>query len=208
MATGCEVFGSTDDFDVELLTDKSAYIADSTEVIRLSLTNRPGSRPVYYECTLEIDLEEIDGGIVTKTWWMNGGEQCLRPNWISARGEVHTWNMPFSRISARNRNYQDIGEARFDKSVDYQIKVYLYNNESEDADRLIPLSERVSNRFKIERPPASQSAWLRAVPVEGRVMDHGPKVQRLTGSALRSVYPSPGCTRRRDHPADPGNCPS
>jgi hypothetical protein len=155
-ASACEVFGSGDYFDVELVTDKSAYIADSTEVIRLSLTNR-SERPVHYICGIGFSLEELDGSTVTKSWAVRFSCQSLHPGIISA-GEELTFEISFSSINSRiaRDERMDQGEAWFDSSVDYRLKAEgLYTAKYGSEDQLLPTAQRVSNRFKIERPPGS-----------------------------------------------------
>jgi len=144
VAAGCGLLGSGNDFDLALKTDKSAYVADGTETIQLSIVNGTGSRPVYFECDIFIDLEELENGIVTKEWLVRGGQECLVPHSIPG-GEVEMFKVP-----GRHSIMWNLADARFDESVDYQLRASLYTEQY--GDHLIPLSERVSNRFRIERP--------------------------------------------------------
>ncbi len=153
---GCALVGPGDDFffDLALQTDESEYVADTTETIQLSIVNRKGSQPVYFLCTMGISLEELNGGLVTKEWFVYGGQECLYPGSIPALGEVHAVDIPFSRIREAIGISAEIthdAEARLDRSMDYRLVVYLYTDLSED--QLIPLSERVSNQFKIAASP-------------------------------------------------------
>lgn len=158
LVAGCSSVGSEDDgFDVELLTDRSAYIADSTEVIRLSLTNR-SEAPLHYICEIGISLEELDGGAVMKEWGVRGICESLAPGSIPAGGK-RTFELSFRGINDQIRSideYTDYGEARFDRSIDYRLVIpNLYAEPGDDAEHLLPLADRVSNLFKIERPAAN-----------------------------------------------------
>ena len=155
-ASACEVLGSNDYFDVNLVTDKSAYISDSTEVIRLRLSNR-SERPVHYICRIGFTLEEIEGSRVTNSWAVRFICESLYPGIIPA-GEELTFEIPFSSINSRivRDERMDRGEAWFDPSVDYRLKAEgLYTTKYGSEDQLLPTAQRVSNRFKIQRPPGS-----------------------------------------------------
>ncbi len=150
LASGCTIVGPGDDlFDVEPRTDKLEYIVGHAEKIHLRVTIKAGSRSVHYPCSVGIDLQELDGQTVTKEWNVRGVCQSLA-TYIVPAGEELTMEISISAIRAENAittDYLNYPSATFDRSVDYRLVVGLYTDLS--FNRLIPIDERVSNRFKI-----------------------------------------------------------
>lgn len=134
----CGIFGTD---PVELTTDEGTYYLDSTMVIILSVENMSDA-DVYYICTGQIYLEEMQNGERKGSWMVHGFEECLAPVAIEKEGSAD-----FNIELAQLREYGHLGGAVFNESVTYRLIMDLYT--ADDFEELIADDERVSPEFQI-----------------------------------------------------------
>ncbi|MFA5670288.1 MAG: hypothetical protein WC967_13680 [Balneolaceae bacterium] len=138
---GCSLLNSKSETQIKLKTDQNSYIADTSSVIKLTVTNNTDN-PVYFVCTGQIYLEELNGKNVEHSWMVHGFEKCLSRNPIEENKPV-TFDISFNSIFLRDW----FSTAQFDKNVDYRLRMDLYK--TEEIDQLISEKNRVSNTFEI-----------------------------------------------------------
>jgi len=63
-------------YEVDIDTNKMAYTLHSTDTMFVEVTNLSDSS-VFYICTCQIYLEEINNSNVINTWQVHGFEECL-----------------------------------------------------------------------------------------------------------------------------------
>ena len=133
---GCQLTDAGDLIEVELRTDKEFYIADTSTTIILSVTNK-SEDPVFFICTGQIFLEELDVGQVIGTWMVHGFERCLSPVPIEADVTEVFDLFGLGRIE----------EASYSESVRYRFRMDLFM----DREFNQPLDEedRLSDQFII-----------------------------------------------------------
>lgn len=141
---GCSLFGG-DGGEVEVRTDDSSYTAIADETIELTVSNRSDD-PIFYLCTGQIYLEELDGDTVAKSWMIHGFEECLSSEPVDV-DQKETFDLSFDEKSALG----NIDGAAFSETVDYRLTVDLFRDRA--FKRKITGSESRSNRFKIVRNP-------------------------------------------------------
>lgn len=140
--SGCDLFGDNDR-DVRLRTDQRSYAANPPTTIQLTVTNSYDDS-VYYICTGQIHLEELEEGKVVDSWLVHGFEECLHRNPIES-GESDTFEMSFEGSLEPDR----LETAQFDESVRYRLRFDLF--ETNEVDQQLDKKDRLSNRFKIIR---------------------------------------------------------
>lgn len=142
--TGCSLFGD-DNPDIEIRTDTERYTPIPDEVVSLTVSNN-SDRPIFYICTGQIYLEELDGDRIVNRWMIHGFEECLSPGPIDA-GEEEVFEIGFDDKSALG----NIQGALFDESVRYRLSVDLFWDLN--FNRAIGERDRRSNTFLIVRNP-------------------------------------------------------
>jgi len=142
LASGCDLLGIGDD-GVQLRMDQHSYTVAASTSVRLTVTNNY-DKAIYYICTGQIFLEELDGDDVVDTWFVHGFEECLARKPIEP-GASETFEMSFQWSLAPDR----LDTARFDESVRYRLRVDLF--ESEEVDQVLEKEDRLSNKFRIIR---------------------------------------------------------
>jgi len=120
-------------------TDKDYYALDSDTTINLEVIN-PFSTSVYYVCSGDIFLVELQNNIIHNSWKVHGFEECLAVKSIDSFEKAG-----FSIFL--NNEFINLSNASFDEITDYRLKFLLYNNQ----DSLQLLSEELlySEKFKI-----------------------------------------------------------
>lgn len=144
LISGCSLFGD-DDPEIEIRTDKQNYAPNPDVAIQLSISNRSDD-PVFYICTGQIYLEEIDGGQVISRWMIHGFEECLSPEPIDS-DQKEVFELSFDEKSALG----NLTDAAFSQSVEYRLTVDLFWDLA--FKRAVSDETRRSNRFTIVRNP-------------------------------------------------------
>jgi len=140
---GCELIGVRKD-SVSIQTDKHSYNIERSSIIELTVTNRSG-RTLYYICTGQIYLEEIEDGSVVSSWLVHGFEKCRRPVPIEPGSHAR-----FEIELALNQDPMPfLEEARFAEGVVYRFRIDLYQDK-QLQDKL-RASDCISNRVWITR---------------------------------------------------------
>lgn len=140
----CSFFGD-DDPKIEIQTDRERYSTAGDEVVSLSVLNKSND-PIFYVCTGQIYLEELDGDEVVNRWMVHGFEDCLSPEPIDVN-EKETFEVGFDEKSALG----NVQGAAFDESVRYRMTVDLFWDQV--FRRPLSEKERRSNTFQIVRNP-------------------------------------------------------
>lgn len=140
LLSGCNSFPGFEE-TVLLRTDHEAYIIDEQTIISLTVTNNL-DEVIYYICTGQVYLEELDNGAVVEFWQVHGFEECLGPGPIEP-SEKHIFNI---RIDL-SQVYQREVQPRMDETVRYRLRADLYH----DNRFRKPLSPAlaVSNTFRL-----------------------------------------------------------
>ena len=141
---GCSLFGN-DDPEIEIRTDKKQYTPIPETVISLRVSNKSDS-PIFYLCTGQIWLEELDGDRIVNRWMVHGFEECLSPHAIDT-SEEEVFDLGFDEKSALG----NIQGAAFDETVRYRMSVSLFWDQA--FKRALSDRERRSNTFQIMRNP-------------------------------------------------------
>jgi hypothetical protein len=140
-ASGCNILGASDDGEVQLETDRNSYTVDSTTVVQVTATNNFDDT-VYYICTGQIFLEELEEGEVVDSWLVRGFEKCGR------RGPIEPNQSKTFEISFEWSLHPDrLESAQFDESVCYRLRMDLF--ETYAVDQLLDKRDRLSNNFRI-----------------------------------------------------------
>ena len=140
---GCQLTDARDLFEVELRTDKEFYIADTSTTIILSVTNK-SEDPVFFICTGQIFLEEIDDGQVIGTWMVHGFEKCGFPVPIEANV---TMIFDFQFYVVDEFGLGQLEEASYSESVRYRFRMDLFMDK--EFDQPLDEEDRLSDQFII-----------------------------------------------------------
>ena len=138
---GCQLTNAGDLIEVELRTDKEFYIADTSTTIVLSVTNMSDD-PVYFICTGQIYLEELDDGQVIGSWMVHGFEKCGGPTPIEAN-VTNVFDFRFADGSILGQ----LEEARFSENVRYRFRMDLFMDR--EFDHPLDDEDRTSDLFSI-----------------------------------------------------------
>lgn len=139
-ASGCDLLGIGGD-GVRLETDEDSYTVKPSTLVVLTVKNNFRA-PVYYICTGQIYLDEMEGGDVVDSWQVHGFEECGFRVPIES-GESETFEISFEESLASDL----LESAKFDETVRYRLRFDLF--ETDDVDQLLDKNDRVSNIFKI-----------------------------------------------------------
>ena len=145
---GCQPTDALDLIEVELRTDKEFYVADSSTTIILSVMNK-SEDPVFFICTGQIYLEELDDGQVIGTWQVHGFEKCGGFFPIDADVTM-IFDFQFYVVDEFGLEQFSLGqleEASFSDSVRYRFRMNLFIN-TEFA-QFLNEEDRLSNRISI-----------------------------------------------------------
>ncbi len=141
---GCSLFGD-DKPEIDIRTDTGHYTPIPETVISLRVSNK-SDNPIFYICTGQVYLEELDEDRVVNRWMVHGFEECLSPRAIDT-SEEEVFDLGFDRKSALG----NIQGAAFDETVRYRMSVDLFWDPA--FKRALSDEERRSNTFKIIRNP-------------------------------------------------------
>jgi hypothetical protein len=144
LLAGCSLFGG-DDGEIEIQTDARSYVAEPDASVLLTVSNET-DKPVYFLCTGQVFLEELDGDQVNSRWMIHGFEECLSPVPIDADSE-YTFELSFDEKSALG----NLNDAVFDDTVEYRMSVDLYRDRA--FNRPVAAGDSRSNRFTVVRNP-------------------------------------------------------
>ena len=139
--TNCSLFDEEKIVNVEIVTDKSSYALDSTTVISVNVTNQ-SDIPIYYICTCQIYLEELENNQVINSWMVNGFEECLAPVSIEV-DETETFEIDIYHLNESGF----IDNASFNETVNYRFKLDLFEDSS--FDKILDNNDRISNTITI-----------------------------------------------------------
>lgn len=171
-------FLSDEGYDAEVRTDKQAYIPTPGGGITLTVTNR-SSGSLYFVCTGLVDLQQLEGGRITQSWYVSGAEQCGVVTLEAGESAVREY--PFDKES----NLLSIPDAKYDRSVRYRFRFQLFK----DRDgRTRPIDEHLqySNEFSMVK------AAMLAVPAPNRTPDRlGSRKPSGDGERSRPVKSRP-----------------
>lgn len=141
---GCSLFGD-DKPEIDIRTDTGHYTPIPETVISLRVSNK-SDNPIFYICTGQVYLEELDQDRVVNRWMVHGFEECLSPRAIDT-SEEEVFDLGFDRKSALG----NIQGAAFDETARYRMSVDLFWDPA--FKRALSDEERRSNTFKIIRNP-------------------------------------------------------
>lgn len=136
--SACELFpGSME--TVVLRTDQEIYAVDEHTTISLTVTNNLDT-VIYYICTGQVYLEELNNGAVVDFWQVHGFEECLGPGPIEP-GDRHLFDirLDLSYLQALDQ------VPRMDETVSYRMRADLFH----DNRFRNPVSLTVSNSFRL-----------------------------------------------------------
>lgn len=139
--TNCSLFDEEKIVNVEIVTDKSSYALDSTTVISVDVTNK-SDIPIYYICTCQIYLEELENNQVINSWMVHGFEECLAPVPIEV-DETETFEIDIYHLN--ESGFFD--NASFNETVNYRFKLDLFEDSS--FDKILDNNDRISNTITI-----------------------------------------------------------
>lgn len=140
-SAGCSVFENDQEVDVRLTTDKDLYLLDSALEIQLTVTNY-SETPVFFLCTGQVYLQELNNGEVEQTWMVHGFEECLGRNPIEK-------NRPKIVDLFLSEEFLNVWLPTFQwkESVSYRLVMDLYK--TAELQELIDLSERSTPLFQV-----------------------------------------------------------
>lgn len=144
LLAGCSLFGD-DNSEIEIRTDTVDYTPIPETVISLRVSNK-SDNPIFYICTGQIYLEELDGDRVVNRWMVHGFEECFGPRAIDT-SEEEVFDLGFDKKSALG----NIQGAAFNETVHYRMSVDLFWDAA--FKRALSDQERRSNTFQIVRNP-------------------------------------------------------
>ena len=131
----------SDEKTIVIKTDKNSYKADSLTTIILTVENELAST-LYYVCSGDIFLEELQNNTIINSWKVHGFEECLAAVSINTNENTTFDVSPFYEPSF-------IVNATFDKSVAYRLKIDLY--EDNKFMKVVDKALLYSNNFKITK---------------------------------------------------------
>lgn len=130
-----------ENLNIDILTNKENYTVDSTDVIKLFVTNK-SDVTIYYLCTCQIYLEEMENSQLANTWMVHGFEECLAPVPIEIN-EADTFEINIFELN----DYGPIDSALFNSTVDYRLRLDLYKDIK--FAEMLDGYNTLSNRFTI-----------------------------------------------------------
>ncbi len=138
---GCNISDGGDPIGITIRTDQKVYVPDSTQTIRLTIINGLNQQ-VYFVCTGQIYLDELQNGESVASWWIHGFEECLAPVPVQP-GKTKEFELLFNDRDGLG----SIDKKRFDPNLEYRLRVDLFS----DAQLREPVDfkERISNSFRI-----------------------------------------------------------
>ncbi len=141
ITVGCDLFPDEKVIDLAITTDKSTYLLDSAAVITAIVENN-SEEPVYYICTCQIHLEELENNQVTGSWMVHGFEECLSAMPIAVN---HTDTFTIDLYQQYDAGFLE--DFRFNTTVIYRLKLDIF----EDGlfEELIDDGIRTSNNFSV-----------------------------------------------------------
>ena len=86
---GCNFLGFNNDGEVTLETDRDSYPFGSGAVFQMTVTNHY-DHAIYYVCTGQIYLEELEEGAVIDKWLVHGFELRLNRIPLEADQSIST----------------------------------------------------------------------------------------------------------------------
>ena len=141
--TDCNLFDEEKIGKVEIETSQSRYTLDSTSVITVNVTNK-SDITIYYICTCQIYLEELENNQVINSWMVHGFEECLAPVPIEV-DETETFKIDIFHLN--ESGFIDFDNVSFNETVNYRFKLDLFEDSS--FDEILENDDRISNTFTI-----------------------------------------------------------
>jgi hypothetical protein len=140
MIFSCSNTTESEDNFIQIKTDNEAYIADTSTVIYLDVSNE-GQEAVYYLCKTGLTLNEYEGDILTNSWAFDERALCYKPESIEPNSS-HTFDVGFFE-------WKNFPDAKFDATVKYKFKIELYKDNK--LKNVVDSEKQVSNFFKITK---------------------------------------------------------
>jgi hypothetical protein len=135
---GCGLFS---DGEVELTTDEGQYSLDTNTTITVTVANGTEA-DIYYICTGQIFLEEIQANELKGSWMVHGFEECYSAISIEA-GKDADFQIDLGQLVT----YGMLGGAVFDESVTYRLLMDLF--EDDQFESLVSDGQRRTAVFQI-----------------------------------------------------------
>ena len=113
--SGCGLL-TDNSVDVDIRTDANSYVAAPGNSIMLTTINR-SSEPLYFACYGWIDLQQVDGGRVIRSWYISGAEQCGVVTLEEGDSTVRQY------LFDQNSNLESIADASYDSALSLSISL-------------------------------------------------------------------------------------
>ncbi len=140
LLSGCVLFPGSEE-TILVRTNQEIYAVDEHTTLSLTVTNNLDT-VIYYICTGQVYLEELNNGAVVDFWQVHGFEECLGPGPIEP-GERHLFDIRLD-ISYLQASEQ---MPRMDETVSYRMRADLFHDNRFQN----PVSLAVSNQFNLVR---------------------------------------------------------
>ncbi len=125
---GCNTVENNESKKIQILTNNNTYNIDSSATIKLLITNN-SQNSIYYICSGDIYLEELNDGMVIEEWKVNGFEECLAIRSIEPKERKEynfTYASEFSVFKLQNATYT--------QSVQYRFRIDFYFDENLESE--------------------------------------------------------------------------
>ncbi|MGA7307052.1 MAG: hypothetical protein WBW88_19445 [Rhodothermales bacterium] len=137
--SGCGLL-TDNSVDVDIRTDANSYVAAPGNSIMLTTINR-SSEPLYFACYGWIDLQQVDGGRVIRSWYISGREQCGVVTLEGGDSTVRQY------LFDQDSNLESITDADYDSVARYRFRFRLFKEYRRDHE--IDRDDEYSNEFSM-----------------------------------------------------------
>lgn len=137
--SGC-AFLTDDSVDVAVRTDRDFYVAEPGNSVSLTVTNR-SNQALYFACYGWIDLQQLEGGRVTHSWYISGREQCGVVTLEEGDSTVRQY------LFDQDSNLKSIADASYDSLARYRFRFALFKEYRLDHE--IDRDDQYSNEFSM-----------------------------------------------------------
>ena len=137
--SACGLF-TDNSVDVDIRTDANSYVAAPGNSIMLTTINR-SSEPLYFACYGWIDLQQVEGGRVIRSWYISGAEQCGVVTLEEGDSTVRQY------LFDQNSNLKSIADASYDSLARYRFRFRLFKEYRLDHE--IDRDDEYSNEFSM-----------------------------------------------------------
>ena len=128
-------------YDVEITTALSAYDISENQEIHVRLSNHSEST-IYYICTCQIYLEELNNDQVGNTWMVHGFEECLAHVPVEPDQEDQ---FTIDILFLYSEGHLD--GALLESTIEYRLRLDLYQDKGFES--LLEGSNILSNSFSL-----------------------------------------------------------